>query len=121
MASRCLQGAFILCAGLLLFFAAQGIAQRNLLQTQQPQGFPLPSLESLPVDQDTKNLIQSAANDLFSAISYSSSDQQKIASTPKPQPGGNFPSGLSAIYGCMSPFSIQISLHGPAQSLGQQV
>ncbi|KAK9918030.1 hypothetical protein WJX75_000687 [Coccomyxa subellipsoidea] len=49
---------------------------------QQP-----PALPELQVDENTKSFVQGALQDVFSAIAYSSGDQQKIVpSTPKPQP-----------------------------------
>lgn len=56
------------------------------MQPQQPQQ--LPALPELNIDPQTTSFVQNALQDVFSALSYSGSDQQKIASTPpKPQPG----------------------------------
>ena len=73
----------------VLLAAAPSAAHRSLTQVSAL----LPEIKtpqipaSLPVDKETKSLLQGAINDVFSAFSYSSDDQQKIDQAPKPQPG----------------------------------
>ena len=83
-----MQASSLILAAVLLA-AGPSAAHRSLAQTS----FPLPNintpeiLQSLPVNNETKSLIQGTINDVFSAFAYSSNDQQKIGQTPKPQPG----------------------------------
>lgn len=85
----------ILFFSAVLLAAAPSAAHRSLAQTSSllpditiktPQ---IPA--SLPVDGQTKSLLQGAINDVFSSFAYSSDDQQKISQTPKPQPGVDSP------------------------------
>ena len=88
--SYALQVAILLLTAVLLA-AAPSAAHRSLAQTSSL--FPDITIKtpqvpaSLPVDGETKSLLQGAINDVFSAFAYSSDDQQKISQTPKPQPG----------------------------------
>ena len=88
--ASCPSQVFSLLLAAVLLAAAPSSAHRSLAQApsllpdlQAPQ---IPA--SVPVDGQTKSLLQGAINDLFSAFAYSTGDQQKIAQqTPKPQPG----------------------------------
>lgn len=75
-----------LVAALVVLSTASALAQRSLMQAQPQQP---PALPALQVDDQTKSFVQSALQDVFSALAYSAGDQQKIAppSSPKPQPG----------------------------------
>lgn len=81
-------------AALLYLAVAPALGQRSLKQMQQQDAPPQqpPALPELQVDENTKSFVQGALQDVFSAIAYSSGDQQKIApTTPKPQPGQHLP------------------------------
>lgn len=84
--------ALVLLLSAVLLAAAPSAAHRSLAQLSS-LGLPDITIKtpqvpaSLPVDKDTKSLLQGAINDVFSAFAYSSDDQQKITQTPKPQPG----------------------------------
>ena len=85
----CILQVLILLLSAVLLAATPSAAHRSLTQVSAL----LPEIKtpqipaSLPVDGETKSLLQGAINDVFSAFSYSSDDQQKMAQTPKPQPG----------------------------------
>ena len=79
----------MLCA-LVLLSAAPSLAHRGLKQAPQqqaPQQPPQLPVQLQAVGDTAKSFFQSAIQDVFSALEYSAGDQQKIASTPKPQPG----------------------------------
>ncbi|EIE24891.1 hypothetical protein COCSUDRAFT_65584 [Coccomyxa subellipsoidea C-169] len=78
------KAALALVAALALLSAAPALGQRSLKQMQPQQP---PALPALQLDEGTTSFVQSALQDVFSALSYSAGDQQKIApSPPKPQP-----------------------------------
>ena len=86
----CMQGSYLVLCALVLLTAAPSLAHRGLRQAPQQQGPQQPP--QLPaqlqaVGNTAKSFFQSAIQDVFSALEYSAGDQQKIASTPKPQPG----------------------------------
>ena len=95
--------ALILLLSTVLLAAAPSAAHRSLAQLSS-LGLPDITIKtpqvpaSLPVDKETKSLLQGTINDVFSAFAYSSDDQQKITQTPKPQPG--VPSPATA---CITP------------------
>ena len=84
--------ALIVLVSAVLLAAAPSAAHRSLAQLSS-LGLPDITIKTpqvpanLPVDKETKSLLQGAINDVFSAFAYSSDDQQKINQTPKPQPG----------------------------------
>ena len=73
-----LLGAVLLCTSVL--------ANRDLKQAQQP--LEPPQLPGGPAIGDAAtSLLQQAMQGVTSLLDYSAGDQQKIVSTPKPQPG----------------------------------
>lgn len=83
-----MQGYTLKLAAVLLLCTSAALGGRTLLQ-QDPQ--PPPELPGTPaVASAAKSFFQNAMQDVFSALGYSGSDQQKItASPPKPQPGAS--------------------------------
>jgi hypothetical protein len=69
------------------------------MQAQQAQG--LPNLQDIPMDPQAKAFVQSAMQDVFSALAYSSTDQQKVVSQPQPDPGA--PVTAAFFLPCMTP------------------
>ena len=75
-----LLGALLLCTSAL--------ANRDLKQAPQQLQQDLPQLPGGPaVNNAATSLLQQAMQGVTSLLDYSAGDQQKISSTPKPQPG----------------------------------